>query len=259
MKRGEGKREDQAETIKVSGAHAKSLGPRMAFERFYVQGRDSCDLLRRVLHVGSGDGVVEPLGKSVGVSRRKAGSRDRLADNDQERAGVQRINVNGEELIGSDQGERNQGHLGLDGHIGAARHHRLKLPVGSTTALWKEHKRKAVFESSDAAVKTGDERTWAFGVDRHLAGTVEVPPDKGSLPERLFGENAELEGEIGEQDRGVHVAEVVGGVDGGFVYVEFFAADNLDRRHADQQQRARPEVRDHVLLAAGPVPETANK
>jgi hypothetical protein len=165
LKRSEDKRDDEAETIKVFAAHAKSLGPRMAFERFYVQGWDSCDLLRSVLQVGSGDGVVEPLGKSVGVSRRKAGSRDRIADNDQEGAGMQRINVDGQELIGPDQGEGNQRHLGLDGHIGAARHHSLKLAIGGTTALRKEHKRKAVFKSNDAAVKTSDERTWAFGVD----------------------------------------------------------------------------------------------
>ena len=48
-------------------------------------------------------------------------------------------------------------------------------------------------------------------------------PMNGDLPERLLGEDAELEGQAGEEDRRVHVAEVVGGVDGGLVDVELFA------------------------------------
>ena len=62
-----------------------------------------------------------------------------------------------------------------------------------------------------------------LSVDGNLAGVVEVPADEGSLPEGLLGEDAELEGQPGEEDRRVHVAEVVGGVDGGLVYVELLA------------------------------------
>ena len=48
-------------------------------------------------------------------------------------------------------------------------------------------------------------------------------PMKGVFQRRLLGEDAELEGQLGEEDGRVHVAEVVGGVDGGLVDVELFA------------------------------------
>ena len=110
------------------------------------------------------------------------------------------------------------------------------------------------FEGGDAAVEAGDERARALDVDGNLAGAVEVPADEGDLPEGLLGEDAELEGQPGEEDGGVHVAEVVGGVDGGFVHVELLCADDFDGGEADEEQGAGPEVGDGVLLAAGFVP-----
>ena len=59
---------------------------------------------------------------------------------------------------------------------------------------------------------------------------------------------------MGEENGGVHVAEVVGGVDGSLVLVEFFAADDFDGGETDKEQGARPEVSDGVLLATGLVP-----
>jgi len=100
-----------------------------------------------------------------------------------------------------------------------------------------------------AAVEAGDEGARALGVDWNLAGVVEVPADEGDLPKRLLGQDAELEGELGEEYRGVHVAEVVGGVDGGFVLVELLAVDDFDAGETDEEQRAGPKVGDEVLLA----------
>jgi hypothetical protein len=75
----------------------------------------------------------------------------------------------------------------------------------------------------------------------------------------LLCEDAELERELGEEDRGVHVAEVVGGVDGGLVDVELLATDDFDRGKADEEQGSSPETGDEVLLAAGFIPEAAEK
>ncbi len=107
-----------------------------------------------------------------------------------------------------------------------------------------------MFERSDAAVEAGDGVSGAGLVDGDLAGAVEVPADEGSLPEGLFGEDAELEGKLAEEDRRVVVAEVVGGVDSYIVEEEFFGADDLDRRQADEEQDFGPDVRDGVLLTA---------
>ncbi len=88
---------------------------------------------------------------------------------------------------------------------------------------------------------------------------VEVPADEGDLPEVLLGEDAELEGQLGEEDGRVVVAEVVGGVDGDLVEAEFFGADELDGREADEQQDPGPDAGDGVLLAAGFVPQAADQ
>ena len=82
---------------------------------------------------------------------------------------------------------------------------------------------------------------------------------KGIFQSGLFGEDAELEGELGEEDGGVVVAEMVGGVDGDLVEVELFCADELDGREADEEQDRGPDAGDGVLLAAGFVPQAADE
>ncbi len=170
---------------------------------------------------------------------------------------MESVDVDGEEFVGADQSEGDEGDLGLDGHVGAAGHHGLELTGGGAASFGKENEWEAGLEGRDAAVEAGDQGTVALEVDRDLAGVVEVPANEGDLPEGLLGEDAELEGEPGKEDRGVHVAEVVGGVDGGLVYVELLRTDDFDRGEADEQEGAGPEAGDGVLLAAGFVPEAA--
>ncbi len=126
-------------------------------------------------------------------------------------------------------------------------------------AFGKEDQRQAVLERFDTAKQAGDGRAAGFGVDGDLAGAVEVPADEGDLPERLLGEDAELEGQLGEEDGRVVVAEMVGGVDGGVAGVQVLAADEFDGREADQQEGVGPGARDGVLLAAGFVPKAAQE
>ena len=159
-----------------------------------------------MLEVGGGDGVVESLGEGVGVAGGEAGGGNGVADDYEEGTGVQRIDVDGEKLVGADEGERDERDLGFDGHVRAAGHHGLELAGGGAATFWEEDEGKAVFEGRYAAVEAGDQGAGTVGVDRNLTGTVEVPTDERDLPEGLLGQDAELEGETGEEDRGVHVA-----------------------------------------------------
>ena len=61
--------------------------------------------------------------------------------------------------------------------------------------------------SSPATVERGLAR-----VDGHLAGATQVPAHEWERPKLLLGQNAELEWQLGEEHRRIHVAEVVGGV-----------------------------------------------
>jgi hypothetical protein len=211
-------------------------------------------LLLGVLGVGCGDGIVETAGEGVRVTGGEAGGGDGVADDDQEGAGMQGVDVDGEQLIGSDEGEGDEGDLGFDGHVGTAGHHGLELTGRGSASFRKEDEREALFESRDAAVEAGNERAGAVHVDRNLAGVIEVPTDEGYLPEALLREDAELEREASEEDRGVHVTEVVGGVDGGFVDVELVGSNDFDRREANEQEGSGPLAGDGVLLAARLVP-----
>src|ERR1700733_13937552 len=121
--------------------------------------------------------------------------------------------------------------------------------VGSAS-FGEEDQPEAVLEGLDSAVEAGYGVAGAGLIDGDLAGAVEVPADEGDLPEALFGEDAELEGEFGEEDGGVVVAEVVGGVGGGFVFVELLFVDEGDGGEAEEEQATGPEVGDEVLLAA---------
>jgi hypothetical protein len=52
---------------------------------------------------------------------------------------------------------------------------------------------------------------------------------------------------------------VVAGVDGGLMLVELLASDDLDRREADEEEGACPQVSDGVLLATGLVPKAGEE
>jgi hypothetical protein len=82
-------------------------------------------LLGSVLAIGGKDRFVEAPGEHVGIAGGQAGGEDWIAYNDEERAGVDGVDVDGKELIGSYEGEGDEGDSRFDGHIGAAGHHGL--------------------------------------------------------------------------------------------------------------------------------------
>ena len=86
-----------------------------------------------------------------------------------------------------------------------------------------------------------------------------VPADEGNLPEALFREDAELKWKLRKEDGRVHVAEVVRGIDGGFVLAKLLGSDDLDAGEADQEEGAGPEVGDGVLLPTGSIPQSAHE
>src|ERR1700710_828335 len=98
--------------------------------------------------------------------------------------------MNWEELVGSDQRERDERDASLDGHEGAAGEEGLGLAVGGATAFRKDHEGQAGLEGCDSAAETGARGSAAGLVYGHLTRAVEVPADEGNLPEPLFGEDA---------------------------------------------------------------------
>src|SRR6185437_16485691 len=77
-------------------------------------------LLFVVLHVGGGNDVVEMLGESVGIPGGETGGGDGIAHDHQQRTWHQVISVDRQEFVGSNESERNERKLCLDGHIGCA-------------------------------------------------------------------------------------------------------------------------------------------
>ena len=143
------------------------------------------------------------------------------------------VGVDGEQFIGADQRERDERDSGFDGHESAAGEEGLGASVGGATSFGEDDKREAMFEGVDSSAKAGDSGAGTGLIDRDLAGAVEVPADERNLPQALFGDDAELEGKFGEEDRGVVVAEVVGGVDRDRVKAKLFGSDDGDGRQAD--------------------------
>jgi hypothetical protein len=67
----------------------------------------------------------------------EAGGGNGVADDDEERARVKGVDVDGQELVGSDEGKRDEGDLGFDGHVGATGHHGLELAGGGAASFGK--------------------------------------------------------------------------------------------------------------------------
>ena len=76
-----------------------------------------------------------------------------------ERARVEVVGVDGEQLVGSDQGDGHERDLGLDGHVGAAGEEGLGAAVGGAASFGEEDEGQAVLEGVDAAVEAGDRRS----------------------------------------------------------------------------------------------------
>ncbi len=72
---------------------------------------------------------------------------------------MESVDVDGEEFVRTNECERDEGNLGLDGHVGATRHHGLELSGGGPASFGEENKGQAGPEGRDAAVEAGDKGT----------------------------------------------------------------------------------------------------
>jgi hypothetical protein len=206
------------------------------------------------VHVGLGDGLIETLGERVRIAGGEAGGEDGFADDDAESTGMEGVDVNGKKLVGADEREGDERNLGLDGHVGASGHHGLEFAGCGSAAFREEDQRETGLQGGDAPIEASYEGAGTFGIDGNLSGTVEVPANEGNLPKLLLCEDAELEGELAEEDRGVHVAEVVAAVDGSLSVGEVLYSNELDGREGDEEEGSCPDVGGGVLLTAGFVP-----
>ena len=154
-----------------------------------------------MLVVKGGDGGEELGGEGVGVAGGEAGGGDGVAGDELQGAGSEVVDVDGEQLVGADEGERDEGDLGFDGHERGAGLEGGGGALGGATTFREDEQGDAGLEGLDAAEEAGDGGAAGFGVDRNLAGALEVPADERDFPERLLGEDAELEGEFGEEER----------------------------------------------------------
>jgi hypothetical protein len=178
--------------------------------------------------VGGVDDGAEAVGEGFGVAGGHAGGVDGLADDEFYGAGFEGVDVDGEHLVGTDEGKGDEGDLGLDGHPGGSGEHGLELTVEGATAFRKDDHGHAGLEGARSPGERGDAGAGGGLVDGDLAGAVEIPADEGDLPERSLGEDAELEGELGEDYRRVVVAEVVAGVDGGGIQGKALGVNERD-------------------------------
>ena len=80
-----------------------------------------------------------------------------------------------------------------------------------------------------------------------MAGTPQVPADKGQHKELALGDKAKLHGQVHEQDRNVHRARMVGAEDEGLVGVHVLESLDPYADAAGLQNQPRPEAGASVL------------
>ena len=171
-----------------------------------------------VLQVGGGDGVVEALGEGVGVAGGEAGGGDGVADDDLERARGEVVDVDGEQLVGADEGEGDERDAGLDGHEGAAGDGRAGgRPSGGAAAFGEDDEGEAGFEGLTPR------RRLAMAVRELLESTGTWPerwryqPMKGIFQRACLARMRNWKGSLAKRTGVSIVAEMVGGVDGDLV------------------------------------------
>ena len=172
--------------------------------------------------------------------------------------GAPKMSLRGVQVMDSDEGDRDERDLGAKGEERCTVEERLELSVHGATAFGEDENAEASAEGADAGGEAGEGGSGVGGVDGDLAGTVEVPADEGEAPQLLFGEDAELEREAGEDDRGIHVTGVVGGEDGS-LRGNVFDADDLEAGAGPEDAGAGPATGNAVLKAAGFIPKRGNE
>ncbi len=197
-------------------------------------------------------GFEDALREGVGVFGGAAFGGDGFAGDEEKRPRSQMVDVHWQELIGADEGEWDDGHAGADRHPGGAGEEGLDVALGGASAVGKEEQRHTRLQRGHAEVQAGDGGTDIRGVDRYLAGAVEMPADEWNLPEIVARQNAELKGKSAEEHRRIHVAEVVAGEDCGWMpeyrQLQIIWSNNFHRRQPNRQHHPRPGLGHPVLL-----------
>ena len=164
------------------------------------------------------DGLAELFCQGFGLARGVAGGGDGFAEDEFDGGaiggGIEVPGVDGEQVVDADQGDGDERDLGADGEVGGSVEKGPDFAGGGAGAFREDEDAEALAEGSDTGGEAGQGGAGVGGVDGKLAGAVEIPADEGEGPELFFSEDAELEGQAGEDYRGVHVGGVVGGEDG---------------------------------------------
>src|ERR1035441_88267 len=97
--------------------------------------------------------------------------------------------VDGEQLIDTDECDRDNRHLGTYGEKGGSIKEGLRLPVRGTCALREDENRHPCAQSLDSRGEAGERGAGISCVNGNLAGMVEVPADEGDLPKLSLGQD----------------------------------------------------------------------
>ncbi len=81
-----------------------------------------------------------------------------------------------------------------------------------------------------------------------------MPSDKWNFPKPLLREDTKLKGKSREENRRVHVGEVIACEDSDPVCLKTLSTDDANGRKRDPQQSTSPNLRDAVLDASGDIP-----
>ena len=164
--------------------------------------------------------------------------------------GIEVAGVDGEQIVDTAEGDGDERNLGADGEESCSGEKGLEVAVGRAATFREDEEGHAGAEGADGTAEAGERRVGVDGVDGNLAGAIEIPADEGDGPQLFFGEDAELEGQGGEDDGRVHIGRVVGGVDGDGMLQEVFGTSDGEACAGDGEAAAGPGLGDAVLNSA---------
>lgn len=190
----------------------------------------------------------------VGLADGHAGGGDGVPDTQSDVARVEVAGVDGQEIVDATERDGDEWHLGADREEGGPGEKRLDGSVGGAGTFRKDKEGHTVAKRANSGAEAGDRCVGVDGVDRNLAGAVEMPADERHRPELFLGENAELEGQRGEDNRRVHVGRVIGRVYSHRMLAEVFGTANDEPRARNAYAPLCPKVRDPMLQLAAFIP-----
>jgi len=151
------------------------------------------------------------------------------------------------------------GYTGLNGQVERSRLKGQHCPVAAASSFRKNQYGASAADSLGGLIEALERLVRTPALHRNVAGTTQMPAQKGHAKQRPFGQEAELNRQVHKEDWNVHRALMIGAEDHRLVGIDILQTFYPGPNAARPQDEPRPEPRAAVLPLAPGIKQRATQ